>query len=92
MYRALRMAQSLGAQTIVVRISLPVALLNRETSNLWQPLVLPLAVAFFVILLLSIWLARSITNPLSDIANSRDIELVVLRGTLYSPSILLERN
>jgi len=31
-------------------------------------------------------------NPLADIANSRDIELVVLRGTLYSPSILMERD
>jgi len=31
-------------------------------------------------------------NPLADIANSRDIELVVLRGTLYSPSILLQRD
>ncbi len=30
-------------------------------------------------------------NPLDNIANSRDIELVVLRGTLYSPSILMER-
>lgn len=68
MYRAMRMAQSPDAQPIVVRISLPVTLLKREASNLWQPLVLPIAVAFFVVLLLSIWLARSITNPLSDIA------------------------
>jgi len=31
-------------------------------------------------------------NPLADIRNSRDIDLVVLRGTLYSPSVILERN
>jgi imidazolonepropionase-like amidohydrolase len=41
------------------------------------------AVADFVILNAS---------PLADIANSRDIDLVVLRGTLYSPSILMERD
>jgi len=41
------------------------------------------AVADFVILNAS---------PLADISNSRDIELVVLRGTLYSPSILMERD
>ena len=32
------------------------------------------------------------TSPLADISNSRDIALVVLRGTLYSPSILMERD
>ncbi len=31
-------------------------------------------------------------SPLDDIRNSKDIDLVVLRGTLYSPSIILERN
>jgi imidazolonepropionase-like amidohydrolase len=31
-------------------------------------------------------------NPLADIANSRDIELVILRGAPYSPSILLGRD
>jgi imidazolonepropionase-like amidohydrolase len=43
----------------------------------------PGAVADFIVLNAS---------PLADIANSRDIDLVVLRGTLYSPSVIMERN
>ena len=31
-------------------------------------------------------------SPLDDITNSRDIEIVALRGALYSPSIVMERN
>ncbi len=68
MYRALIMAQPPGAQPIVIRVGLPVVVLDREIAELQRNLLLALAVAFCTAVLLSIWLARSITQPLSDIA------------------------
>ncbi len=68
MYRAIVLTQHRDAQPIVVRVGLPMVLLNREISELKQHLVLALGVAFFVTLSLSIWLARSVTKPISDIA------------------------
>ena len=68
MYRAMVMTQPRDAQPIVVRVGLPMVLLDREISKLQQNLMLALGVAFFVAVSLSVWLARSITKPLSDIA------------------------
>ncbi|MGQ0695658.1 MAG: two-component system histidine kinase PnpS [Nitrospiraceae bacterium] len=68
MYRAIVLTQHRDAQPIVVRVGLPMVLLDREISELKQHLVLALGVAFFVTLSLSIWLARSVTKPISDIA------------------------
>lgn len=68
MYQALVMTQPLGAQPIFVRVGLPMTLLDREISKLQQNLVLALGIAFLIAVSLSIWLARSITKPLSDIA------------------------
>ena len=68
MYRAMVMRQPRDAQLIVVRVGFPMVLLDREISKLQQNLILALGVAFFVAMSLSIWLARSITKPISDIA------------------------
>lgn len=68
MYQALAMTQRPGAQPIFVRVGLPMTLLDREIAKLQQNLVLALGVAFLIAVSLSIWLARSITKPLSDIA------------------------
>jgi two-component system phosphate regulon sensor histidine kinase PhoR len=68
MYRAMIMTQPRDAQPIVVRVGLPMVLLDREISKLQRNLLLALGVAFFVAVSLSIWLARGITKPLSDIA------------------------
>jgi len=68
MYRTMVLMQPQDAQPIVVRVGLPMVLLDREISKLQQNLILALGVAFFVAVSLSIWLAHSITKPLSDIA------------------------
>ncbi|MBI3357285.1 MAG: extracellular solute-binding protein, partial [Nitrospirae bacterium] len=67
MYRAMVMTQPRDAQPIVVRVGLPMILLDREISQLQQNLILALGIAFLVALSLNIWLANSITKPLSDI-------------------------
>ena len=70
MYRTMVLMQPQDAQPIVVRVGLPMVLLDREISKLQQNLILALGVAFIVAVSLSIWLARSITKPLSDIARA----------------------
>lgn len=68
MYRAMVMTPHPGSRPIFVRVGLPMVLLDREISKLQQNLVLALGLAFIVAVSLSVWLARSITQPLSDIA------------------------
>ncbi len=70
MYRAVVLTQPHEAQPVVVRVGLPMILLDREISKLEQSLVLALGIAFLVALSLNIWLAHSITKPLSDIASA----------------------
>ncbi|MDC8448297.1 MAG: cell wall metabolism sensor histidine kinase WalK [Nitrospira sp.] len=70
MYRAIRMQSSQGASPLVVRVGLPMVVLDRERSDLQQRLFLALGFAFLVALTLSVWLAHSITKPLSDIASA----------------------
>jgi len=67
MYRAALMRPPHGATPWVVRVGVPLAILDREMSELQQQFFLALGIAFFVSLALSIWLAHSITKPLSDI-------------------------
>jgi two-component system phosphate regulon sensor histidine kinase PhoR len=68
MYRAIVLTQGRETQPIVARVGLPMVLLNREISELQQNLVLALGVTFLVAVFLSIWQARSVTKPISDIA------------------------
>ena len=70
MYRAILMQPSQVASPLVVRVGLPMFVLDREIAELQQRLFLALGVAFLVALTLSIWLAHSITKPLSDIASA----------------------
>ncbi|HEX5545119.1 MAG TPA: ATP-binding protein, partial [Nitrospira sp.] len=58
------------ASQLVVRVGLPMVVLDRELSELQQRLFLALGVAFLIALTLSVWLAHSITKPLSDIASA----------------------
>lgn len=69
MYRASLMRLPQGAP-YVVRVGMPLAVLDREMSELQQQLFFALGTAFLVSLALSIWLAHSITKPLSDIASA----------------------
>jgi two-component system phosphate regulon sensor histidine kinase PhoR len=70
MYHAILMRPSQAASPFVVRVGLPMAVLDRELSELQQRLFLALGVAFLVALTLSVWLAHSITKPISDIASA----------------------
>jgi two-component system phosphate regulon sensor histidine kinase PhoR len=68
MYRAVVMVRASDTQPLIIRVGLPMVVLDREISELQRNLLLALGVAFFIAVLLSVWLARSITRPLSDIA------------------------
>jgi two-component system phosphate regulon sensor histidine kinase PhoR len=70
MYRAILMQPSSDVPPLVVRVGLPMIVLDHERSELQQRLFLALGVAFLVALTLSVWLAHSITKPLSDIASA----------------------
>lgn len=70
MYRALVMTRPQGAPTVFVRVGLPMVLLDREIAKLQQNLMLALGAAFLLAVALSLWLTRSITRPLSDIASA----------------------
>jgi len=69
-YRARLMTQPPGAQPIVVRLALPMVQINRDIAQFQRNLIGALAGALLVIASLSLWLARSITKPLSDIAQT----------------------
>jgi two-component system phosphate regulon sensor histidine kinase PhoR len=69
MYQTILMRSSQGAP-LVVRVGLPMVVLDRELSELQHRLVLAFGMAFLVALTLSVWLAHSITKPLSDIASA----------------------
>lgn len=70
MYRAILLQPSSDVPPLVVRVGLPMIMLDHERSELQQRLFLALGVAFLVALTLSVWLAHSITKPLSDIASA----------------------
>jgi len=70
MYRAVLMQPSQIASPLVVRVGLPMVMLDHKLSEFQQRLFLALGVAFLVALTLSVWLAHSITKPLSDIASA----------------------
>lgn len=70
MYRALRTELRHGGKPVVVRLGLPMTMLERETGKLQRHLAIAIGAAFLMALLLSLWMARSITKPLSDIAGA----------------------
>lgn len=69
MYRALRTELRHAGKSVVLRVGLPMTMLERETATLQRNLAIALGVAFLMALLLNLWMARSITKPLSDIAS-----------------------
>lgn len=70
MYRAILLRPPQGGAPVVVRVGMPLAVLNHEMSGLQQQLFLALGIAFLISLALSVWLAHSITKPLSDIVTA----------------------
>ncbi len=67
MYRAVAMPRP-GAAPIFVRVGLPMVILDQEIATLQRQLLLAFGAAFALAVGLSLWLSRSVTRPLSDIA------------------------
>ncbi len=70
MYRALRTELRYDGRPVILRLGLPMTLLEQETAKLQRHLAIAIGAAFLIALLLSLWMARSITKPLSDIADA----------------------
>ncbi len=69
LYRAVRLT---GGQppgrTMLLRLGLPLRTLDQEMAKLKHNLAVAFGTAFVLALALSVWLARSLTKPLSDMA------------------------
>ncbi|MDH5639954.1 MAG: cell wall metabolism sensor histidine kinase WalK [Nitrospira sp.] len=70
MYRALVMTGSAQTGPIIIRVGLPMVLLDQDIDQLKHNILIALGIAFLTALSLTIWLARSLTQPLSDIAQA----------------------
>jgi two-component system phosphate regulon sensor histidine kinase PhoR len=54
--------------SVFLRLGLPMTTFDREVDKLHRNLAIAFGIAFVIALVLSVWLARSITKPLSNIA------------------------
>jgi len=70
MYRAIVMTRPEHADPIIIRVGFPMALLDRDIDQLTHNILIALSIAFLTALSLTIWLARSVTQPLSDITQA----------------------
>ncbi|HEV8620561.1 MAG TPA: ATP-binding protein [Nitrospiraceae bacterium] len=57
-----------AAPTVFLRLGLSMTTYDREVAKLHRDLALAFGIAFLIAIALSVWLAHSITKPLSDIA------------------------
>ncbi len=57
-----------AAPTVFLRLGLPMTTYDREVATLHRDLALAFGIAYLIAVALSVWLAHSITKPLSDIA------------------------
>lgn len=67
MYRALVMTRPEPAGPMIIRVGFPMALLERDIDQVKHNILIALSIAFLTALSLTMWLARSVTQPLSDI-------------------------
>ena len=70
MYRALVMTRSEQTPPVIIRVGFPMALLERDIEQLTHNILIALGIAFLTALSLTIWLARSVTQPLWDITQA----------------------
>lgn len=69
LYRAIGLKRdSEPTYSIFLRLGLPMTMLEQELSRLQHNLALAFGSAFLIAIALSVWLARSLTKPLSDMA------------------------
>jgi two-component system phosphate regulon sensor histidine kinase PhoR len=70
LYRAVRLGEAAAASALYLRLGLPMTALEHELATLKRNLMLAFGSAFLVAVALSVWLARSLTKPLSDMATA----------------------
>ena len=71
LYRAVRLDEPAPTSTtLYLRLGLPMTALDQELATLKRNLTLAFGSAFLIAVALSIWLARSLTKPLSDMATA----------------------
>jgi two-component system, OmpR family, phosphate regulon sensor histidine kinase PhoR len=70
LYRAIRLTTKDESTSLYLRLGLPMTALEQELSTLKRNLTLAFGSAFLIAVGLSIWLARSLTKPLSDMATA----------------------
>ena len=71
LYRAVRLGEpGTNSPPIYLRLGLPMTALDQELFTLKRHLALAFGSAFLIAVGLSIWLARSLTKPLSDMADA----------------------
>ena len=71
LYRAVRLDEPAPTSTaLYLRLGLPMTALEQELATLKRNLTLAFGSAFLIAVALSIWLARSLTKPLSDMATA----------------------
>lgn len=69
LYRAVRLQQPTElSEPLYLRLGLPITMIDRELAALKQQLILAFASAFLIAVGLSLWLARGLTKPLSQMA------------------------
>ncbi len=69
LYRAVKLpATNHGSQSIYLRLGLPIVMLEQELETLKRNLAVAFGSAFLMAVGLSIWLARRLTRPLSEMA------------------------
>jgi two-component system phosphate regulon sensor histidine kinase PhoR len=69
LYLALRIsAPNQATPSVFLRLGLPMTTLDREVAKLHRNLAIAFGIAFLIAVALSVWVAQSITKPLSDIA------------------------
>jgi two-component system, OmpR family, phosphate regulon sensor histidine kinase PhoR len=71
LYRAVRLNEpDTTSSPLYLRLGLPMTILEQELTKLKRNLTLAFGSAFLIAVGLSIWLARSLTKPLSDMATA----------------------
>ena len=71
LYRAVRLSETGNpSSALYLRLGLPMTALDQELATLKRNLTLAFGSAFLIAVGLSIWLARSLTKPLSDMATA----------------------
>jgi two-component system, OmpR family, phosphate regulon sensor histidine kinase PhoR len=70
LYRAIRLDGPARSTPLFLRLGLPMTALDQELATLKRNLTLAFGSAFLIAVGLSIWLARSLTKPLSDMVTA----------------------